>query len=444
MLPEISKKLKKPRAAVLTLGCKVNQFDSAALAESLRAAGYEVAAGPSGADLVVLNTCTVTHKADQEALSLIRRLRRLAPEARVVVTGCLAEADPGLLTATGQVDLVLGQEDKSRLAVRLLEFLGGPEPGPGPPADFAAPLSERTRAFYKIQDGCSANCAYCAVPRARGASRSLDLEAVLAGLRSYLGRGLAEVALCGIHLGHWGRDLRPPLTLAELLHILDSELELDASSFRLRLSSLEPLEADDELLTAFEMYDWLAPHFHLPLQSGSDRVLELMGRPYRAADFQRLVEKLNRSWPLAGVGTDVMAGFPGETEADFQATLDLLAGLPVSYFHIFPYSPRPGTPAAARPDQVPEHIKRRRVVELKSADQLARLNFARRNWGTVQAALVENRPHPASGRLKVLTGNYLTALLPAGLTVPPGLLIPVTLAPAGHPWNMLEAEPAGQ
>jgi len=428
----------KPRAVVLTLGCKVNQFDSAAMAESLRAAGYEVASGPSGADLVVLNTCTVTQKADQEALSLIRRLKRLAPAARLVVTGCLAEADPGLLTAAGQVDLVLGQADKSRLA-SLLEGSQGSPGGPAPEAA-AAPLSERTRAFYKIQDGCSAGCAYCAVPRARGPSRSLGLEAVLGGLRSYLERGLAEVALCGIHLGVWGRDLDPPYTLAELLHILAGELELDAASFRLRLSSLEPLEVDDELLAAFEMYDWLAPHFHLPLQSGSDRVLELMGRPYRAADFRRLVEKLNRAWPLAAVGTDVMAGFPGETDSDFQATLDLLANLSVSYFHIFPYSPRPGTPAAARPDQVPEHIKRRRAVELKKADQLARLDFARRNWGTVQAGLVENRPHPASGRLKVLTGNYLTALLPPGLKVPP--LIPVTLSPPDNPWGLMEAEPA--
>ncbi|MDR2726137.1 MAG: tRNA (N(6)-L-threonylcarbamoyladenosine(37)-C(2))-methylthiotransferase MtaB [Candidatus Adiutrix sp.] len=436
----------KPRAAVLTLGCKVNQFDSAAMAESLRAAGYEVAAGPSGADLVVLNTCTVTQKADQEALSLIRRLRRLAPAARLVVTGCLAEADPELLTAAGQVDLVLGQADKSRLASLLEGSKGSPGgtaslgKGLEAAADFTAPLSERTRAFYKIQDGCSAGCAYCAVPRARGPSRSLGLEAVLAGLRSYLERGVAEVALCGIHLGCWGRDLDQPYTLAELLHVLAAELEPDAAFFLLCLSSLEPLEADDELLAAFEMYDWLAPHFHLPLQSGSDRVLELMGRPYRAADFRRLVEKLNRAWPLAAVGTDVMAGFPGETDSDFQATLDLLANLSVSYFHIFPYSPRPGTPAAARPDQVPEHIKRRRAVELKKADQLARLDFARRNWGTVQAGLVENRPHPASGRLKVLTGNYLTALLPPGLKVPP--LIPVTLSPPDNPWGLMEAEPA--
>ncbi|MDR2934454.1 MAG: tRNA (N(6)-L-threonylcarbamoyladenosine(37)-C(2))-methylthiotransferase MtaB [Candidatus Adiutrix sp.] len=431
----------KPRAAVLTMGCKVNQFESAAMAESLRAAGYEVAGGPSGADLLVLNTCTVTQKADQEALSLLRRLRRAAPGARLVVTGCLAEADPELLAAAGLADLVLGQADKDRLVSRLAAWLDGAErPAAAPPAlEVTAPLSERTRAFYKIQDGCSAGCAYCAVPRARGPSRSLEPDRVLAGLRSYLGRGVAEVVLCGIHLGRWGWDLTPSLKLAELLHIMDGELELEAAACRLRLSSLEPLEVDDELLAAFEMYDWLAPHFHLPLQSGSDRVLELMGRPYRRADFRRLAENINRVWPLAALGTDVMAGFPGETEADFQATLELLADLPFSYYHIFPYSPRPGTPAAARPGQVPEHLKRRRAEALKKADQAARMNFARRNWGTAQTGLVENRPHQASGRLKVLTGNSLSALLPPGLKIAPGRLIQVTLASPANPWGLLEA-----
>jgi MiaB/RimO family radical SAM methylthiotransferase len=357
----------KPRAAVLTLGCKVNQFESAALADSLRAAGYEVTAGTSDADLVVLNTCTVTQKADQEALSLLRRLRRSAPGARLVVTGCLAEADPELLTAAGLADLVLGQADKNRLVSRLAAWDGGPGPAESG-LDSPAPMSERTRAFYKIQDGCSAACAYCAVPRARGPARSLELDQVLTGLRSYLGRGVAEVVLCGIHLGRWGLDLAPPLTLAELLHILAGELELTAESGRLRLSSLEPLEADDELLAAFEMYDWLAPHFHLPLQSGSDRVLELMGRPYRRADFRKLLEKLNRAWPLASLGTDVMAGFPGETEDDLEQTLSLMEEVKFLYAYMYHYNPREGTAAYNLPNRIPEQIKRERlsrVIELQ-------------------------------------------------------------------------------
>ncbi len=441
----------RPRAAVVTLGCKVNQFESSALAESLAAAGYQVVDQPLGVDLVVLNTCTVTQKADQEALTLVRRLARLSPGAKIVATGCLAQANPDLLAETGLVTLVLGQEEKASL-VRHLDQCGHADgrvvrvaPLTGPAADFGAPTPERTRAFYKIQDGCSAFCAYCAVPLSRGPSRSLDLDRVLAGLRSYLTRGLTEVVLCGIHLGHWGRDLRPALSLAELLHTVEAELAPDEETFRVRLSSIEPLELDDEVLAAYEMYPWLAPHFHLPLQSGSDRILELMGRPYRTAYFQTLVERLHRAWPLAGVGVDVMVGFPGETEADFQATFGLLSALPLSYFHVFPYSPRPGTRAAASPDQVPEHLKRRRAQELKQLSLARRRAFAEANLGQVQSGLVENTPHRPSGRLKVLTGNYLSALLPEGYQSPPaGALLPVRLEASQNLWGLLEARPDGR
>lgn len=438
-----------PRAAVVTLGCKVNQFESSAVAESLKAAGYQVVNQPLGVDLVVINTCTVTQKADQEALALLRRLKRLSPGAGIVATGCLAQSNPGLLEETGLVSLILGQDEKADL-VRHLDLLNQPEgtevrvaPLSGPAADFGAPTPERTRAFYKIQDGCSAFCAYCAVPLSRGPSRSLDLDRVLDGLRSYLERGLAEVVLCGIHLGHWGRDLNPGLSLADLLYTIDSELSPDEGAFRVRLSSIEPLELDEEVLAAYEMYPWLAPHFHLPLQSGSDRILGLMGRPYGAGQFRESVLRLKNSWPLASVGVDVMVGFPGETEADFRASRDLLAELPISYFHVFPYSPRSGTRAAESSEQVPEHLKRARALELKALNQEKRRIFAEANQGQLQLALVENTPHRHSGRLKVLTGNYLSALLPESLkTGPGGLLYPVRLGPARNPWGLLEAEPA--
>jgi len=439
------------KAAVVTLGCKVNQFESSSLAESLSLAGYQVVEQALGVDLVVLNTCTVTQKADQEALALIRRLKRLNPEARIVATGCLAQANPDLLADTGLVTLVLGQDEKSRL-VEHLDQLDRPEgrgvkvaPLTGQAADFGAPNPERTRAFYKIQDGCSAFCAYCAVPLSRGPSRSLDLDRVLDGLRSYMSRGLTEVVVCGIHLGLWGRDLEPVLSLAELLHTIEAELSPDEETFRLRLSSIEPLELDDEVLTAYEMYPWLAPHFHLPLQSGSDRVLEMMGRPYRTELFKSLVLRLNRTWPLAAVGVDVMAGFPGETDEDFRATYDLLAELPVSYFHVFPYSPRPGTRAADSSEQIPEHLKRARVMELKQLNKRKRQTFAQLNYGRAQVGLVENTPHGPSGRLKVITGNYLSALLPEEVRgLPPGALLPVTIEASHNPWGLPEARPGGK
>lgn len=437
------------RAAVLTLGCKVNQFESSAMSESLRRAGYEVLDQALGVDLVVLNTCTVTGKADSQALALLRRLKRLNPQATIVATGCLAQANPQTLTEAGLADLVLGQNEKACLT-EYLDPQGRPKEGTyvqvsplqGPVADFGAPSPERTRAFYKIQDGCSAFCAYCAVPLARGPSRSLALETVLEALRSYLERGLKEVVLCGVHLGRWGRDLEPALSLAELLHTIGSELELDAERFRLRLSSLEPLELDDEILAAYELYPWLAPHFHLPLQSGSNRILKLMGRPYTAEQFRSRVEAISRRWPLAALGVDIMAGFPQETEADFQASFELLAELPLSYFHVFPYARRPGTRAAADPQQVPEHIKRGRVLKLKALNQAKRAAFAAANFGSQQLALVENSPHRPSGRLKILSGNYLSALLPADLESPAaGDLLWVCLKEPANPWGFLEAHP---
>ena len=439
-----------PKAAVLTLGCKVNQFESSSLSESLRAAGYQVEREAVGVDLVVLNTCTVTQKADQEALSLLRRLKRLNPGASVVATGCLAQSNPDLLADSGLVTLVLGQREKASLLDHLAG-LDGPEGGRvrvgelgGPAVDFGAPTPARTRAFYKVQDGCSAFCAYCAVPSSRGPSRSLELDQVLEGLRSYLSRGLSEVVLCGIHLGLWGRDLSPPLTLADLLHSIASELSPDEELFRLRLSSVEPLELDEEVLAAYEMYPWLAPHFHLPLQSGSDAVLEMMGRPYRSEFFRKLVRRLAEKWPQAALGVDVMAGFPGESEEDFQASRELLESLPISYFHVFPYSRRPGTRAAESQDQVPEHLKRARTLELKALNQAKRRVFAEANWGQREQALVESTPHRESGRLKVLTGNYLSALLPASVRgLPPGTLLPVVIRAARDPWGLLEADPAG-
>ena len=432
------------------MGCKVNQFESSSLAETLSAAGYSVGDQALGADLIVINTCTVTQKADQEALALVRRLKRLNPNAAIVATGCLAQSNPDLLAETGLVNMVLGQDEKANLLGHLQDLgcagqTGGQvkvAPISGPAVDFGTPTPERTRAFYKIQDGCSAFCAYCAVPLSRGPSRSLELDRVLDGLRSYMSRGLTEVVLCGIHLGQWGRDLNPAWSLADLLHTIDAELSPDGDAFRLRLSSIEPLELDDEILAAYEMYAWLAPHFHLPLQSGSDRILELMGRPYRAAHFQTLVRKLKSAWPLASIGVDVMAGFPDERDEDFQASRDVLDELPISYFHVFPYSRRPGTRAADSPHQIPEHIKRARVLELKKLNQNKRRAFAELNIGREQLGLVENTPHKPSGRLKILTGNYLSALLPEGLAgLPAGALLPASLKASANPWGILEAEP---
>ncbi len=437
----------KPQAAILTLGCKVNQFESSSMAETLRRLGYDVVeAGPELA-LAVINTCTVTQKADQEILALMRRLKRQAPDCRLVLVGCLAQSNPQFLADSGLADLILGQNEKANLA----EHLAPLEAPQGPPQllvsplkagelapDYGTPWPERTRVFYKIQDGCSASCTYCAVPSARGPSRSLPLAKVLDGLKHYIEGGLKEAVLCGIHLGLWGRDFPQSLNLARLLHAIEEKLTPASESFRLRLSSIEPLELDDELLCAYESYPWLASHFHLPLQSGSDRILKLMNRPYNTEMFTTLVNKLHQKWPRCAIGVDIMVGFPGETEADFRATEELLTGLPLAYFHVFPYSPRPGTIAAASSEQVPEHLKRARALQLKELNQQKRAAFSQKNIGQSELALLENTPHRPSGRLKILTGNYLTALLPPD-TKPFTKLQPITLKEPQNPWKLLEA-----
>ena len=432
------------KACVVTLGCKVNQFESSALLENLAAFGYSITDNPVDVDLVVLNTCTVTQKADKESLALLRRLKRENPRAKLVATGCLAQSNPELLAQAGLADLILGQDEKAELLAHLaLENPGADKVMvgslSGPAKNFGAPKPERTRAFYKIQDGCNVWCSYCAVPLSRGPSRSLGLEDVLLGLRSYLAQGVAEVVLCGIHLGHWGLDLTPQYNLTELMHIISSELEVSAENFRLRLSSLEPLEMTDELFMAYELYPWLARHLHLPLQSGSNEILKAMGRPYQTDNFADLIFKLKKDWPQMALGVDIMVGFPGETEKSFLATKDFLQQLPLSYFHVFPYSKRPGTKAAEMPGQVHEQDKKNRSLELKTLNWEKRKIFAKQNIGFNDLALVENTVHHPSGRLKILTGNYLYGLLPQDTNLAPGHLVPVTLSSFDEASNLFEA-----
>jgi threonylcarbamoyladenosine tRNA methylthiotransferase MtaB len=425
------------KASIVTMGCKVNQYESTAMTEMLKAAGYELTL-PEGVDLVVLNTCAVTGRAESEALSLLRRLRRQNPGAKLVGMGCLAQINPDRLS--GLADLVLGQSHKSSLT-ELLDLPTGTSlvsPQPGPVADLGDPRPWRTRALHKIQDGCDALCAYCAVPMARGPSRSYQADRVLSGLRAYLEMGVREVVLTGIHLGLWGRDLVPGRNLATLLELIDQSLgDSLAGKLRVRLSSLEPLEAP-MAVSALISYGWLAPHRHSPLQSGSDRVLTLMGRPYRRNQAKDILSELKNTLPDLNLGTDLLVGFPGETEEDFEMTLSLAETLPLGYLHVFPFSPRPGTRAAELPGQVSSSLKRARVAKLKKVDQAKRTTFLATQIGRWRPALVENSLH-RSGRRKVLTDNYLAALLPEGSLAEPGRIIEVELAFPDNPWGLAEA-----
>lgn len=394
----------------------MNQFESAAFSRALEAAGYVLVPKGEPADLTLLNSCTVTHRADMEVRNLIRRAYRANPDGRTVVTGCYAQLRPEELAKLPGVVLVAGNDEKASLVDRIVGLPpdARPEIHVSPPGrdgrvpDLDFPTFDRTRAFFRVQDGCSAACAYCAVPRARGPNRSLPLDRVLEGLDRYARAGYEEVVLTGIHLGAWGQDLLPPDDFAGLLKALIRE----PAGPRLRISSIEPNEVTGDVIRMVRESGRICPHLHLPLQSGSDGVLARMGRPYDAAFFKDLIASLADGFPDLCLGADVLIGFPGEDDAAFAETRDLLAGLPLAYFHVFSYSRRPRTRAAAMPDQVPADVVKKRVNALRELGRRKRLDFFARNLGQVRPALIENTRDHQTGLVRGLTDNYIQVLIP--------------------------------
>jgi threonylcarbamoyladenosine tRNA methylthiotransferase MtaB len=397
--------------AFVTLGCRVNLADTQELQSVLERRGFRTVAFAEPADIVIVNSCTVTARAELSDRQAIRRASRVSPHARVVVTGCWAETSPAGVAALDGVDLVVGNADKPRLP-ELLERLvvegegdarlTGREAATGvaPPLPRRPP---RSRAFVKVQDGCQHRCAFCIVPFARGRSRSVPPASVLERVRALVAAGHPEIVLTGVDLGHYGAGLVPRVSLAALLR----ELERIPRLRWLRLSSLLPSYVTPELLDVLTRSPVIAPHFHVPLQSGSDRVLRLMRRPYTVAMYRRLVERLAAALPSAGIGTDVIAGFPGETDDDFAATRDLLDALPLSYLHVFPYSTRAGTEAAHRPDQVEARVAARRARTLRELGAVKSLAFRQRLVGRTEDVLVLDTHDRVTGHRLGLTGNYV-------------------------------------
>ncbi|MDR2455221.1 MAG: MiaB/RimO family radical SAM methylthiotransferase [Deltaproteobacteria bacterium] len=433
------------KAAVVTFGCKVNQFESSAIIEELLKEGYTLSK-PDEAGLLVVNACAVTEKAAAEARRLIRKYRRLNPALTIVATGCLAQLEPEALSGPLMANLVVGQLNKSDL----VSLVAGNEKIEGVFAkcpkpeiqSLGAPSSGRTRAFLKIQDGCSAGCAYCAVPLARGRSRSLEPDSVLSSLSAYLAKGAKEVVLTGIHLGHWGLDLSPPANLKDLINLIGVRLKGFLGDCLLRLSSIEPLEialVEDKLAEK----SWLAPHLHAPLQSGSDKVLSAMGRPYKAIEAEEIFVRLKEKVPDLNLGTDVMCGFPGETDADFQATASLIDKLPFGRLHAFPFSPRRGTRADKLPGQIPSSEKSRRMAVLKELAQKKAKDFLLSQAGKKRKALVLSSDSGA-GRWRALTDNYIRALLPQGFEAKPGQFIEIVILAPSAGSDQAEAVPAAQ
>lgn len=403
------------KVGLATLGCKVNQCDSAAISEKLQAGNFRMVPFGTAADVYIINTCTVTAFADNQARQLIRRARRANPHARIVVTGCLAQTKPYELAGMEGVELVIGNDQKHTIAARLMHpkndsqkiFTGNIFCQETFLCDHVARLRGRTRAFFKIQDGCDSFCSYCIVPFARGKSRSLAQTSVLEGAQSYAKQEYREIVLTGIHLGYYGQDLEPKTSLPS---ILTTMLEMHPE-VRFRLSSIEPHEISDELLALFRRYQNLCPHLHIPLQSGDDRLLAAMKRRYDAVFYRSLIEKVSDFVPDIAIGVDVMVGFPGENSEAFDHTFQLLMDLPVAYLHVFPYSERPMTEALNLKPKVPEKMKKERAAILRNLGVKKREAFSRRFLGKMLPVLVEHSPDKKTGMAKGFSHNYLPVIL---------------------------------
>jgi len=407
------------RVAFATLGCRLNQVDSQQLQSALEARGFATVPFGAPADVVVVNTCTVTARAEVSDRQAIRRARRMNPDARVVVTGCWAQTSAAEVAREPGVDLIVGNADKERLPALLEEVLSGPRAmarvevgdlrGARIGAIDARPRAlGRSRAFVKIQDGCQHRCAFCIVPAARGGSRSQEPKVVLDQVRALAEAGYPDVTLTGVDIGHYGWDLYPRTSLAALVRSLAGVPRLRW----LRLSSVLPSYFTDDLVDAVGTLPAVAPHLHLPLQSGSDRVLRLMRRPYHTGMYRGLVNRLAAAIPGLGLGADVIVGHPGETDEDFEATLALVGSLPFSYLHVFTYSDRKGTEAARRPGHVPAAVIRERSQRLRRLGREKSHAFRSALVGSAREVLVlEARDHQ-TGLLSGLTSNYVEVLFP--------------------------------
>ena len=383
------------RVALATLGCKVNQYDTATIETRLRNDGCTIVAFEPGADVYIVNSCTVTDRADAESRQLARRARRFNPSARVIMTGCFAQVNPKS-AAIPEVDHVVGL---NRLPDVLRAVRGEMAAGERIAADDlraarqvktlgADSFTGQTRAFLKIQEGCDLFCTFCIVPFSRGRSRSVPPRQVLEQLRHLAARGFQEVVLTGVHLGGYGPDLEPRIDLCDLLEMIVEQPPLP----RIRLSSIDPPEVTPRLLDLLLRSAALCPHLHIPIQAGTDDVLRRMRRKYDAQLLRDLGTKIRSRLPEAAIGTDVIAGFPGETDAQFEEGVALLEELPLTYFHVFPYSRRSGTTAAKLPDHVQPAIITRRAQRLRKLGERKRADFARGFVEHVLPVLVEHTP----------------------------------------------------
>lgn len=400
----------KKKAAFFTLGCKVNYCETESLQALFEKAGYRITGFEEEADIYVINTCTVTGESDHKSRKAIRRARRRSQDALIVATGCYAQGAAEQIKQMDQVDLIIGNRERENLPQiienlkrgSLLDLVGAHRPDESFELLPPAPRRGRTRGFIKIQEGCNQHCTYCIVPQVRGPLRSMPPAAVVERVETLIASGCREIVLTGVHLGLYGADLEA-VTLALLLE----ELEQIPGLLRLRLSSIEPSDITGELIEKIATSNIICPHLHIPLQSGDGEILRLMNRPYEPVEFFYLAKLLKQEIPGVSLSSDVIVGFPGETELHHQRSLKLIEDIGFSRLHVFKYSARPGTPAAELPGHLSNDLKEARSKEMialgqKMADQY-RLHFV----GSVQPVLVE----------KVVPGEYAEGFTPHYLRV---------------------------
>lgn len=383
--------------SIQNFGCRVNQAEAFSWAEELERHGLRLAEDSTKADLVVVNTCTLTSRADRDVRKFLRRITRENPKAKLVVAGCSVESGRAKFREVPRAWLILSNKEKQHLVALVLADVEAGLPAPYQPL--------RSRALLKAQDGCNLHCTFCVIPRMRGSSRSMASGDILSQSRKFIKQGFREIVLCGIHLSSYGRDFEPRTSLLELLRELTGLQGLG----RIRLSSLDPRFLDEKLLCFITESPKICPHFHLSLQHGSDRVLKRMGRESRVADYERLLSSLRQRSPESSLGADVIVGFPGESEEDFEMMHSFLAASPLTYFHVFSYSPRPETPAAAWA-QVPGHLKQARSARLRRLSREKRTAFRQSFLGRELQGIVVKKE---KSQAEVLTSNYMDILVPA-------------------------------
>lgn len=396
-----------------TMGCKSNQFESAIIEENLIEHGYKKVQNIEDADIYILNSCSVTHKSDNEAMYLLRSAKHKNPNILTIATGCMAQIEKEELLKNDFIDFVIGNDEK----LHLYDYINSDERFSANDILKQTEFNKvelfdttKTRASLKIQDGCDNRCTYCIIWKARGKSRSADSEFIINQINNFAKHGFKEVMLTGIHIGQWGKEFG--LSLLDLL----KEIEEKTTIERYRLGSLNPPEITDEMLEFLKTSKKFCPHFHLSLQSANDKTLRSMNRFYKTEDYLKLIEKINETFENPFLGSDVIAGFAGETEEDFEITRKNLLSSGLTQIHTFPYSKRKGTIGAEMENQVPDDVKNSRATIIKEISKEKLNKFIEKNLGKTLEVLIEKHPDKHSQNLKGMTRNYLTVQIPSDRT----------------------------